>query len=78
VQDAKSKTEALHLLIESDVVPHPDSSDVEARVREVLESAFGLTGVQIHWIAKRQIPKTSSGKIQRFRCRELVEGMLSG
>jgi fatty-acyl-CoA synthase len=78
VPDPKSKTEALHLLIESDVVPRPDQAEMEARVRSVLESAFGLAGVEIHWVSKRRIPKTSSGKIQRFRCRELVEATLNG
>jgi len=33
-----------------------------------MKATLGLTGVTIHWVAKRWIPKTTSGKIQRQRC----------
>lgn len=66
--DAMSRTEMLHVLIESD--PRPD---VEENARTALAEAFGLSGVTFHWVARGEIPRTSSGKIQRYRCRQWVE-----
>jgi acyl-CoA synthetase (AMP-forming)/AMP-acid ligase II len=76
LSNAEAKTESLHLLIEQRVLPPPDQATVEERIRHALEEAFGLTGVAIHWVAKGQIPKTTSGKIQRYRCRRFIEGSL--
>lgn len=64
-------TERLHLAIESRVLPVPNQTALEDRVRLALAESFGITGVVIQWVAKGTIPKTTSGKIQRFRCRDL-------
>jgi acyl-CoA synthetase (AMP-forming)/AMP-acid ligase II len=66
-------TEEIHLLVESRVVPPPDSAAVEERIRASLQEAFGVGGVSVHWLGKGQIPKTTSGKIQRYRCKEWVK-----
>lgn len=70
--DENAKTEKLHLIIEYRVYPS-DLATLETSVRTALETAFGLTGVTIHWVVKGQIPKTTSGKIQYYRCRELIK-----
>jgi fatty-acyl-CoA synthase len=72
LQDAKTKTETLGVIIESRILPRPDQPIVEDKVRHALTEVFGLSGVTIHWVGKGEIPKTTSGKIQRYRCRELV------
>jgi fatty-acyl-CoA synthase len=72
MQDAASMTESLHLLVETRTLPHPGQAAAEDLLRGALESAFGLGGVTIHWVKRGEIPKTSSGKIQRHRCRELI------
>ena len=70
--DPNAKTEKLHLIIESRVFPPANMEILEASVRMALEAIFGLSGVSIHWVAKGQIPKTTSGKIQYHRCRDLI------
>jgi fatty-acyl-CoA synthase len=72
MQDAGSKTESLHLIVESRILPHPDRAAVEDKLRGALEATFGLGGATIHWVKRGDIPKTSSGKVQRHRCRELI------
>lgn len=62
------RTESLHLAIESRVLPPPDAMVLEDRVRQAIAEEFGISGITVHWIAKGMIPKTTSGKIQRFRC----------
>jgi acyl-CoA synthetase (AMP-forming)/AMP-acid ligase II len=76
IENTSSKTEAVHILIESRTLPVPDSFSLEERIRTALAETLGLNGVAIHWVAKGTIPKTTSGKIQRFRCRELAEAGL--
>jgi acyl-CoA synthetase (AMP-forming)/AMP-acid ligase II len=72
VPEESTGTEALHLIVESRPAPPPDRVEVEERIRAALLEAFGLSGVTIHWVEKGEIPKTTSGKIQRFRCREML------
>jgi fatty-acyl-CoA synthase len=72
VPDPRSQTEAVHIIIESGELPRPDQPAEELRVRQRLDAALGLTGVTIHWVPKRWIPKTTSGKIQRQRCRTKI------
>ena len=66
-----AKTEKLHLIIEYRIYP-PDLTTLESSVRTALETVFGLSGVTIHWVIKGTIPKTTSGKIQYHRCRDLI------
>jgi acyl-CoA synthetase (AMP-forming)/AMP-acid ligase II len=68
VHDPRSQTEAVHIIIESNEQQLAERPARELQVRRQLDAAFGLTGVTIHWVAKRWIPKTTSGKIQRQRC----------
>lgn len=70
VQDSFSRSETVHLLIETRVFPVPP--DLEDKLRNGLADSFGLVGVRIHWVPKGKVPKTTSGKIKRFRCRELA------
>ena len=72
-----AKTETLHLIIESRVFPPENQATLEASVRMALEAVFGLSGVAIHWVAKGQIPKTTSGKIQYYRCKNLITKTLT-
>ncbi len=65
-------TEQVHLLVESRVLPVPDQHLVEEGIRRHLDERLGLPGVIVHWTARGTIPKTTSGKIQRFRCREII------
>ena len=70
--DPIAQTDAVHLLIEAKKLPVDDRPAVEEAVRDELARALGLRGVAVHWTAKGGIPRTTSGKVQRFRCRELV------
>jgi fatty-acyl-CoA synthase len=65
-------TEEVHLLIESRVLPVPHRAEVEDSIRRHLDERLGLAGVIVHWTPRGTIPKTTSGKIQRFRCGEIV------
>jgi len=71
VPDERSKTEALHLLVETRMPP-TDHLAAEETLRSALESAFGVSGTIVHWMRKGEIPKTSSGKVQRHRCRDWI------
>lgn len=76
--DAATRTERLHLLVESRVLPVPDRTARDQSLRDALAEAFGLTGVTVHWLRKGGIPRTTSGKIQRFRCLDLVAAAHAG
>jgi fatty-acyl-CoA synthase len=66
------RTESLHFAIESRTLPPRDGDALEARLRDAIAGEFGIGGVTVHWVGKGAIPKTTSGKIQRYRCAELV------
>jgi fatty-acyl-CoA synthase len=76
VPDPRSQTESLHVLIESTANPRPDADEMEERVRAALAETLGLSGVIIHWLSRGGIARTSSGKIQRYRCREWAAAAL--
>ncbi|MFH8409816.1 fatty acyl-AMP ligase [Streptomyces sp. NPDC018019] len=71
-EDADS--EELHLIVETEL----DGEQHEAlrqAVRAAVSSRTGVTPAAIHLVPKRSIPKTTSGKLQRAKARELfVEG----
>ncbi|HXY99536.1 MAG TPA: AMP-binding protein, partial [Stellaceae bacterium] len=69
--DEQLRSGALHLLLDSRLGPG-DRTRVEARVKQVLDEAFGLRGARLHWVLSGHIPRTPSGKIQRGRCRDLI------
>ncbi|MEA2928735.1 MAG: hypothetical protein QOG38_1163 [Hyphomicrobiales bacterium] len=70
--EAQLKSGALHLLLDSRL---GRGDRAEAQARQTLEEVFGLRGATVHWIAGGHIPRTASGKIQRFRCREIVTAL---
>ncbi|MFD0387916.1 hypothetical protein ACFQ4K_08925 [Tistrella bauzanensis] len=70
-------TEALHLLLDTRLGPEDARPVIAQAIRDALHEAFGLTGIGTHWIAAGLIPRTPSGKIQRFRCREIVAARLA-
>lgn len=72
IANADTKTEAVHLLIEARTLPVPDQAAVEDRVRSALKECFGISGAFIHWVPKGTIPKTTSDKIQRYRCAQIA------
>jgi fatty-acyl-CoA synthase len=74
----ETSTEEVHLLVESRVVPPADSQALEEKMRAALREAFALSSAHIHWIKKGQLPKTTSGKIQRHRCKELIPDRTGG
>jgi fatty-acyl-CoA synthase len=67
--DEELRSGALHVLLDNRLGA---AKSTEVRVRRTLEDAFGLRGVTLHWMVAGHIPRTTSGKIQRFRCRELI------
>jgi acyl-CoA synthetase (AMP-forming)/AMP-acid ligase II len=69
-------TEELHLLLESAAVPFKNPVTIEEQIRSALRDTFSVMPAKIHWMRKGQIPKTSNGKIQRYRCKEVVLNMI--
>jgi acyl-CoA synthetase (AMP-forming)/AMP-acid ligase II len=69
-------TEELHLLLESAAVPFKNPVTIEEQIRSALRETFSVVPAKIHWMRKGQIPKTSNGKIQRYRCKEVVLNMI--
>jgi fatty-acyl-CoA synthase len=67
VPDEQLRSGSLHLLLDGRI-----GNGVEARVRQTLEDEFGLRGASLHWVAGGHIPRTTSGKIRRLACRDLV------
>lgn len=74
--DEHLRSNTLHLLLDTRLRAGA-TGDVEARIRETLEEVFGLRGATLHWTTGGHIPRTDSGKIQRFRCRELIAQRLA-
>lgn len=73
VTDPMLRTEQLHLLLDEQMVEGRDRETVAAQVRGALADAFGISGVTIHWVRRAQLPRTTSGKVQRHLCRKLIE-----
>jgi acyl-CoA synthetase (AMP-forming)/AMP-acid ligase II len=72
VTDDATGLESLHLIIEARPAPPPEHLSLEERIREVLAEALGIGGAAVHWVEKGWIPKTTSGKIQRYLCRQRI------
>lgn len=73
IYDHKSGTEYLHLLVEERKVQDQEKRmEAETRLREALSSEQGISGIFIHWMGRGSLPHTTSGKIQRYLCRELI------
>jgi fatty-acyl-CoA synthase len=71
--DPQTRTETLHLLLDTRLAAEDGEWAVEQRVRDALAEVFGLGGITVHWVAAGRIPRTTSGKIQRWLCRRLAE-----
>jgi acyl-CoA synthetase (AMP-forming)/AMP-acid ligase II len=79
IRDEKTKTEMIHVIIEHrGVLPEPERQKTENTIRDAMEETYSLTGITIHWVGKGQIPKTTSGKIQRHICREMIRTRWDG
>ena len=72
VTDDATGLESLHLIVESRPTPPPEHHDLEERIREILAQALGIGGAAVHWVEKGWIPKTTSGKIQRYLCQQRI------
>ncbi|WP_052413619.1 fatty acyl-AMP ligase [Streptomyces glaucescens] len=67
-EDADS--EELHLIVETELdAEHHDA--LRQAVRSAVSSRTGVAPAEIHLVPKRSIPKTTSGKLQRAKAREL-------
>jgi acyl-CoA synthetase (AMP-forming)/AMP-acid ligase II/acyl carrier protein len=64
-----------HLVVVTEVYQHKveEDADVLAAVRRAVSEEHGLVPATVVLISPRALPKTSSGKIQRTRARELFE-----
>ncbi|HEU5321283.1 MAG TPA: AMP-binding protein, partial [Methylomirabilota bacterium] len=78
VEDPSLGTEQLHLLLDTRLAGGEAPRAVEERVRQGLEEVFGLGGTAVHWVTGGEIPRTHSGKVQRFLCRQLVDARSKG
>ncbi|WBO69642.1 AMP-binding protein [Streptomyces camelliae] len=73
VRDETLHTEQLHLLLDERLAEGRDRQDVTGQVSRALSEAFGIGGVTFHWVPRAQLPRTTSGKIQRHLCRKMIE-----
>jgi fatty-acyl-CoA synthase len=69
-------TEQLHLLLDVRLAPDPDRQTITRLVTDALAEVFGIGGVTLHWVRRAEIPRTPSGKIQRYLCRKMIEERL--
>jgi acyl-CoA synthetase (AMP-forming)/AMP-acid ligase II len=68
-------SEELHLIVETELDAEQHES-LRLAVQAAVGSRTGVIPAGIHLVPKRSIPKTTSGKLQRAKARELfVEGM---
>jgi fatty-acyl-CoA synthase len=75
VYEEKAATEFLHVLVEERKKQNAETKlAAETAIRDAMAAQHQLTGIYIHWLQKGEIPHTTSGKIQRYLCRELAAG----
>ncbi len=77
VVDPTLLTEQLHLLLDVRLAPGRDRQTITGHVVEALAEVFGIGGVTCHWVHRAEIPRTPSGKVQRYLCRKMIEERLS-
>ena len=71
---ADGDSEELHLVVETDLADDQHES-LRKAIWTAVSSRTGIPAAAVHLVPKRSIPKTSSGKLQRSKTRELfVEG----
>lgn len=73
VVDPMLLTEQLHLLLDVRLAAGRDRQTITGQVIDALAEVFGIGGVTCHWVRRGEIPRTPSGKIQRYLCRKLIE-----
>jgi acyl-CoA synthetase (AMP-forming)/AMP-acid ligase II len=72
VPSQEQGTEEVHLLVEGrGMLPQEQSAVAEDIVSAVTE-AFSVRLAGIHWLEKGGIPRATSGKVQRYRCRQMI------
>jgi fatty-acyl-CoA synthase len=65
-------TEEVHLLVEARVPSPEDRAAIETDIVSAVTDAFGVRLAAIHWLEKGGIPRATSGKIQHYRCRQVI------
>ncbi|MGC5053360.1 fatty acyl-AMP ligase [Micromonospora sp. DT48] len=63
-------SEELHLIVES-YVPADQQEALRQAVRSTVSAKTGVPVAQVHLVPRRSIPKTTSGKLQRAKARQL-------
>jgi acyl-CoA synthetase (AMP-forming)/AMP-acid ligase II len=77
VLDPVLQTEQLHLLLDKRLAEEHERRALAGRVSDALAEVFGIGGAAFHWVDRAELPRTTSGKIQRHLCRKLVEERLA-
>lgn len=77
VPDPVLRTEQLHLLLDERLAADRDRRTIAGQVRDALAEVFGIGGVTVHWVRRAELPRTTSGKIQRHLCRRMIEERLT-
>lgn len=57
---------------------HPDYAVMAQNIRRRIREAGGVTITECVFMPRGELPKTPSGKIQRFRCKEIAASRASG
>ncbi|MGH3937138.1 MAG: hypothetical protein ACRDTG_00660, partial [Pseudonocardiaceae bacterium] len=73
VGDPMLLTEQLHLLLDVRLAAGRDRQTITGQVIDTLAEVFGIGGVTCHWVRRAEIPRTPSGKVQRYLCRKMIE-----
>jgi acyl-CoA synthetase (AMP-forming)/AMP-acid ligase II len=68
---AEAASEELHLLIECGR-HRADWTGLEERIRASVRGYFGVGVANVVWVGRGDLPRTSSGKIQKHACRSLI------
>ncbi|MFB9850572.1 fatty acyl-AMP ligase [Micromonospora andamanensis] len=63
-------SEELHLIVES-YVPTDQHEPLRQAIRAAVSAQTGVPVAQVHLVPRRSIPKTTSGKLQRAKARQL-------
>lgn len=63
-------SEELHLIVES-YVPADQQEELRQAVRSAVSARSGVPVAQVHLVPRRSLPKTTSGKLQRAKARQL-------
>lgn len=73
-RDDRSDSEELHLIVETELEGERHE-ELRRSIGAAVSSRTGVRAAAVHLVPKRSIPKTTSGKLQRSRAREMfVEG----